>query len=81
MKKVAPGLPIAGYRPQSAEVIAAVNAHKVTEEMILRHLDGLDGDQFDRRWLAVARTHFELGFMALNRAVLRPERIKLEGDE
>lgn len=34
----------------------------------------------DPRWLAVARTHFQEGFMALNRAVFRPQRIRLPED-
>lgn len=35
----------------------------------------------DPRWLAVAKTHFQEGFMALNRAVFQPQRIKLPEDE
>ncbi len=35
----------------------------------------------DQRWAAVARSHFEQGFMALNRAVFQPQRIKLPEDE
>lgn len=35
----------------------------------------------DPRWLAVAKTHFEQGFMALNRAVFQPTRISLPEDE
>lgn len=34
----------------------------------------------DPRWLAVAKTHFEQGFMALNRAVFQPQRISLPED-
>jgi hypothetical protein len=36
---------------------------------------------YDQRWLAIARTHFQEGFMALNRAVFQPQRIKLPEDE
>lgn len=39
------------------------------------------GVDADKRWLAVARTHFQEGFMALNRAVFQPQRIKLPEDE
>jgi len=35
----------------------------------------------DMRWVAIARTHFQEGFMALNRAVFQPQRIKLPEDE
>ena len=36
---------------------------------------------YDGRWLAIARSHFEQGFMALNRAVFQPGRVKLPEDE
>jgi len=36
---------------------------------------------YDPRWLAIARTHFQEGFMALNRAVFQPTRIKLPEDD
>lgn len=35
----------------------------------------------DPRWLAIARTHVQEAFMALNRAVFQPQRIKLPEDE
>ena len=35
----------------------------------------------DPRWLAIAQTHFNEGFMALARAVFQPQRIKLPEDE
>lgn len=36
---------------------------------------------YDEHWLDVAWTHFNEGFMALNRAVFQPQRIKLPEDE
>lgn len=82
------GLPVKGYQPQSEDAVALVNDHKAMEEHILRHLDALWNAQasareemFDTRWLAIARTHFEEGFMALNRAVFRPQRVSLPEDE
>lgn len=78
------GLPVAGYRPQSDEAVEQVNHFKQVEERLLRELDTMQdssGDpRFDLRWLAIARSHFEQGFMALNRAVFRPERVRLPGD-
>lgn len=82
------GLPVSGYRQQKQETIEVVNGFKVDEEVLLRKLDELrsvlnwDGTTSppDQRWLAVARTHFEQGFMALNRAVLKPMRVKLAGE-
>ncbi len=89
------GLPVAGYRPQDGYNVAMVNEHKQMEERLLRRIDflhtpqksalGPDGEMvwvphYDPRWLALARTHIEQGFMALNRAVFQPERVKLPED-
>jgi hypothetical protein len=75
------GLPVAGYTDQPNEAINQVNENKVAEERILRVIDTL-GQQgaTDPRWLAEARTHIETGFMCLNRAIFRPERVKLGDD-
>ena len=76
------GLPVHGYKPQSQDAVTEVNENKILEEHILRQLDEMKaaGEQYDQRWLAIARTGFEQAFMALNRAVFRPARIRLEGD-
>ncbi|GLK74669.1 hypothetical protein KHC23_08590 [Ancylobacter dichloromethanicus] len=75
------GLPVAGYRPQSREATALVNAHKQAEERVLRALDKLaERSDVDKRWLAIGRTEIERGFMAINRAVFRPERVSLPED-
>lgn len=83
------GLPVEGYVPQSGERVALVNKNKQTEERLLRRIDAMmkaEGPEggvtfgqpaYDRRWLAIARTRIEEGFMALNRAVFRPQRIDL----
>ena len=34
----------------------------------------------DQRWLAIGRTNIEMGWMAINRAIFKPDRVKLEGD-
>jgi hypothetical protein len=36
--------------------------------------------EVDQRWLAIGRTHIEQGFMAINRSIFRPERVKLACD-
>lgn len=76
------GLPVKGYLPQSTDAVALVNEHKEMEEVLLRRIDFLFGtkERHDQRWLAIAKTHFEQGFMALNRAVFKPRRINLPGD-
>ncbi len=72
------GLPVAGYRPQTSGAVATVNVNKMLEEQVLSRLDELAMDsKVDPRWLAVGRTHLEIAFMAINRAVFKPERVKL----
>lgn len=68
------GLPVAGYQPQSARTVELVNQNKHLEELVLRKAE-LIRSMYDGRWAAVAITHFEQGFMALNRAVFQPKRI------
>ncbi len=76
------GLPVSGYRPQSDTAVGIVNDNKVLEERILRVIDGLAATgSVDMRWLSVARTDIEKGFMALNRSVFQPGRIALPEDE
>lgn len=75
------GLPVAGYQPQSTLSVAIVNANKAMEEGVLRQLDAMtDAQRFDQRWVAIARTAIEQGFMAMNRAVFKPSRVKLPED-
>jgi hypothetical protein len=76
------GLPVKGYNRQSEFAIMAVNANKEMEESMLRVIDALAKDKdIDQRWLAIGRTHIEQGFMAINRAIFRPSRVALPGDE
>jgi hypothetical protein len=89
-------LPVQGYTPQSDAKVALVNEFKQDEERLLRKIDAMYGQtipnpdpdhpaaevsKYDMRWAAVARTHFQEGFMALNRAVFQPQRIKLPEDD
>lgn len=77
-----PVTPVAGYRPQSADNLARVNRNKEFEEAALRILDDLRNDHtVDQRWLAIGRTQLEQAFMAINRAIFRPGRVSLPGDE
>ncbi len=73
------GLTVAGYQPQSDANVARVNVNKKMEEHLLRLMDQLHGDD-DWRWLQIARTHIEQGFMAWNRAILKPARIAMPDD-
>jgi hypothetical protein len=75
-------LPVAGYTKQSEENVQMVNQNKQAEERILRCLDLYAATpEFDQRWVAIARTHIEQGFMAMNRAIFKPGRTKLDGDK
>lgn len=75
------GLPVAGYTPQSDLRVAVVNNHKEAEERVLRLIDIAKANpDNDQRWVAVAKTQIEQGFMALNRAVFQPKRIGLPED-
>lgn len=74
-------LPVHGYSAQTEEKVALVNRNKVSEEVMLRELDAMKADpEIDQRWLAIGRTHIEQAFMAINRAVFKPGRVRLEGD-
>lgn len=76
------GLPVKGYQDQPQEAVDLVNHNKTAEEEILRVLDLLaDSPNVDKRWLAIGRTHLEQGFMAINRAIFKPQRVMLERDE
>lgn len=82
------GLPVKGYQQQPQIAVDAVNQNKEAEEKILRLIDDLqngtlNGESFiaDPRWLAIAKTQLEQGFMALNRAIFKPGRVRLEGDD
>lgn len=82
-------LPVAGYTAQSDLKVELVNANKELEERVLRQIDALVrrvGEKgpgvltVDGRWLAIAKTQIEQGFMALNRAIFQPTRINLPED-
>ena len=69
-------LPVAGYTTQSADKIGEVNINKQLEETILKRLDDLKTDaSVDQRWLAIGRTGIEQAFMAVNRAIFKPQRV------
>lgn len=74
-------LPVAGYTSQPEGNVTIVNEHKEAEERLLRRIDDLlKRCVADPRWAAIAKSHFEQGFMALNRSVFQPERIALPED-
>lgn len=65
---------IAGYRRLSEQEVASINAIKATERAVLELLHQIrDSDDTDQRWVHIAKTDIQKGFMALVRAVARPE--------
>lgn len=75
------GLPVSGYRPQNSLAIDLVNVNKAIEEAILRMLDQLQADPaIDQKWLEFGREQIESGFMAVNRSIFKPSRVKLPDD-
>lgn len=77
MPKSHQALPVAGYKSQSADSVNAVNLNKQIEEQVLRILDRLaENPDVDKRWLAIGRTGIETAFMAVNRSIFKPERVK-----
>lgn len=76
------GLPVVGYQPQTNDNVKIVNAMKQAEEVVMRALDVLACiNDIDKRWLAIGRTDIEKGFMAVNRSVFKPGRVKLLTDQ
>lgn len=76
------GLPVRGYVGQSNQNVDMVNVNKDIEERVLRRCDDMrQFVEFDQRWISIAFTHFQEGFMALNRAIFQPQRISLPDDE
>jgi hypothetical protein len=70
--------PVKGYTDQSKKNLDRVNSNKEMEENLLRVLDMYKDDAaVDQRWLAVGRTHIEQGFMAINRAIFKPQRVEI----
>lgn len=63
---------IKGYRQLSEDEILLINDIKSKEKQLIEFIDSLEMD-VDRRWLAIAKTHIEQGFMALVRSIARPE--------
>jgi len=64
---------ITGYRELETDDIAVMNLLKDKEQEVLALVEGLNtAASYDKRWVALARTHIEFGFMAAVRAVARP---------
>jgi hypothetical protein len=65
--------PITGYRALTPGEIDTINQIKEVEAFIHRFLNSLAGGSPDPRSLAIAKTHFETGFMWAVKAIAKPE--------
>lgn len=64
---------VRGYRDLTDGEIELINTIKACEEMVAARWGVVDRrTNTDRRWLAVARTHFQEGFTALVRSIAQP---------
>jgi hypothetical protein len=64
---------IKGYRDLTAEEIALMNDAKNKAEDIGKLIEVLASTKdIDQRWLAIAKTDLQKGFMALVRSIARP---------
>jgi hypothetical protein len=69
---------IKGYRELSETELEAINRIKDSAEEVNKLVEGLTAAQMpgghmpDQRWVAIARTQLQQGFMALTRAVAKP---------
>jgi hypothetical protein len=64
---------IKGYRELSEDEIAIINKIKGVAESIGQIVDTIDStEDADKRWVAIARTDLQTGFMALIRSIAQP---------
>jgi len=64
---------IAGYRELTQEEIYTINSIKnIAAELEGFILELESTDSIDKRWLAIAKTDLQKGFMSLTRSVAKP---------
>lgn len=65
---------ITGYRDLTKAEIDAMNEVKATANTVKELLDEIAATPgIDQRWVAIARTELQQGFMALIRAIAQPD--------
>jgi hypothetical protein len=66
---------ITGYRELNEQELEAINRGKDLAEEVREWLESLDHYAFevDTRWRAIGRTNLQQGFMAVIRAIAKPE--------
>ncbi len=67
---------ISGYRQLSKDEQEIINEIKQTEIHVGNVWKAtMDTDGVDKRWAAIAKTHFQEGFSALVRSIAQPEDV------
>lgn len=65
---------ITGYRELSEAEIELMNEAKALSVQVGKHLQRLEKQPgIDLRWLAIAKTDLQKGFMSLIRSIAKPE--------
>jgi len=65
---------IKGYHELSSEEVAYINELKQLAVMVGEKVDEVyNREDSDKRWASIARTDLQTGFMALIRAIAKPE--------
>ena len=69
--------PVKGHRELTEQELEDMNMLKEMEANVLAELDDLKNKAtptggYTVRWLSIAKTHIQQGFMAANRAIARP---------
>lgn len=65
---------IKGYRELSQEEIDVMNTIKIKSSEVGALVNSiLANTEADKRWVAIAQTNLQQGFMALTRAIAKPE--------
>jgi len=65
---------IKGYRDLSQVEIDAMNAVKEKAAEVGELISELEGnDELDQRWVAIAKTDLQKGFMAATRSIAKPD--------
>ena len=63
-----------GYRDLSQDEIDTINSIKKTADEVGEIIEGMAGwAGADQRWLAIAKTDLQKGFMSLVRSIAKPD--------
>ncbi len=65
---------IKGYRELTDDEVGGINDIKSLAEVVGHLVESMTNDEsFDQRWVAIAKTDLQKGFMALVRSIAKPD--------